>query len=165
MHLTGTTPVSLMGQSLTPADITTKLQSIVTLRSGVNDAKAATKAKLAVEAAQLPALQAFMAALVSYVKGAYAGSPDVLADFGISPKARAPLSVEAKTAAVAKRAATRVARHTMGSQQKKAVVGNVTGVVVTPVTTPAPNPTTAPGPAPAPAPGVVAPAAGTPPHS
>jgi hypothetical protein len=35
---------------------------------------------------------------------------------------------------IAKRAATRAARHTMGPKQKKAVKGDVTGVVVTPVT-------------------------------
>ena len=58
----------------------------------------------------------------------------MLADFGINPKARAPLTVEAKAAAAAKRAATRAARHTMGSQQKKAIKGDVTGVLVTPIT-------------------------------
>jgi hypothetical protein len=58
----------------------------------------------------------------------------VLADFGIHPKARTPPTVEASLAAVAKRRATRAARRTMGSQQKKAVKGDVTGVVVTPTT-------------------------------
>jgi hypothetical protein len=73
----------------------------------------------------------------------------VLADFGISLKQRGPLTVEEKTAAVAKRAATRAARHTMGPKQKLEVKGDVTGVVVTPVkapdpTVPAPTSPTAP---------------------
>jgi hypothetical protein len=149
-HLTGTTPLNLEGQPVTPAEITAKLQAIVTLRSNVNAAKAQTKTKLAAETAQLPALRKFMAALVSYLKGAYAGSPDVLADFGITPKVRGTATVDAKAAAVAKRAATRAARHTMGSQQKKAVKGNVTGVVMTPVTEPvAANPPAAAPAAPA----------------
>ena len=117
-HLTGTTQVQLVGSSFTPADITTKLQSIVTLQSDVDAAKAATKAKLTTQTANMPALRTFESAYVAYLKAAYKGSPDVLADFGIQPsKIRAPLTVQAKAAAAAKRAATRAARHTMGSQQ------------------------------------------------
>jgi len=133
--LTSTTSVMLLGSSYTPAQITSKLQSIVTLRSDVDTAKAATQAKLAAEASQLPALHGFVTAYESYLRGAYGSQPDVLADFGLQPKkARTPATVAAKATAVAKRTATRAARHTMGSVQKKAVKGDVTGVVVTPVT-------------------------------
>jgi hypothetical protein len=87
----------------------------------------------------MPALRTFMSALVTYIKAGYGSQPDVLADFGIqTPKARAQLTVEAKAAASAKRAATRAARNTMGSKQKKGVKGNVVGVTVTPVTAPPP---------------------------
>jgi hypothetical protein len=142
-HLTGTTQVQLVGSSFTSADITAKLQSLVTLESDVNAAEAATKAKLATRTANMPSLRTFESAYVAYLKVAYKGSPDVLADFGIQPpKVRVPLTVEAKAAAAAKRAATRAARHTMGSQQKKAVKGDVTGIVVTPVTAAPPSVTT-----------------------
>jgi len=141
--LTSTTSVTLEGASCTPAQITSKLQSIVTLRSDVDAAKSATKAKLAAEASQLPALRGFMTAFESYLRGAYGSQPDVLAEFGLQPKkARTPATVAAKAAAVAKRAATRTARHTMGKVQKQVVKGDVTGVVVTPVTS-APTPTEA----------------------
>ncbi len=133
-RLTGTTQVALLGTSFTPAEITTKLQSLVTLRDDVDAAKAATRAKLAAESAAAKSLRTFMSALMTYVKAAYAGSPDALADFGISPKAREPLTVEAKAAVVAKGKATRAARHTMGKQQKKAIKGAVTGILVTPIT-------------------------------
>jgi hypothetical protein len=134
-YLTSTTSVVLEGSSYTAAQITSKLQSIVTLRSDVDTAKASTKAKLAAEASQLPALRGFMTAFESYVRGAYGSQPDALADFGLQPrKVRAPATIEAKAAAVAKRASTRAARNTMGKVQKKAVKGDVTGVVVTPVT-------------------------------
>ncbi len=137
-HLTGATQVAILGSSFTPAEITTKLQSLVTLRTDVDAAKAATKAKIAAESANMPSLLTFMSALRTYVKAAYGGSPDVLADFGITPKVRVPLTVEAKAAAAAKRAATRAARHTMGKQQKKEVMGDVTGVIVTPITAASP---------------------------
>ncbi len=87
----------------------------------------------------MPALRTFMSALVTFIKAGYGGQPDVLADFGIqTPKARAPLTVEARAAASAKRAATRAARNTMGSKQKKGVKGTVVGVTVTPGTAPPP---------------------------
>jgi hypothetical protein len=140
-HFTSTAQLTLLGGSFTPAELEAKLQSIVTLRSDVDAAKATTQAKLAIETANMPALRALMSATVTYVKAAYGNSPDVLADFGIHTKVRVPLTVDAKVAAAAKRAATRAARHTMGKQQKKAIKGDVTGVVVMPVTsTPALTP-------------------------
>jgi len=56
----------------------------------------------------------------------------------------ATVNEEAKALAKAKRAATRAARHTMGSVQKKAVTGNVIAVTTTPVIEGAPVPSTAP---------------------
>jgi hypothetical protein len=138
-HLGSTTQVTLLGSSFTPDQIASKLASLVTLRSDVDASKAATKAKIANEATQMPALRAFASAFQSFVKGAFGSSPDVLADFGITPKARAPLTVEAKTVAAAKRTATRAARHTMGSNQKKAIKGNVVSVLVTPITASSPD--------------------------
>jgi hypothetical protein len=149
-RLANTTQVAFMGSSFTPAQITSSLQAIVNLRSDVDAANATAKEKLADEATQLPALRAFMSAFVSYVKVAFGTSPAALADFGVTPKARVPLTVEEKAAAAAKRAATRAARHTMGSTQKKGIKGAVTGVVVTPITAPQPT-VTAPGSATTPA--------------
>jgi hypothetical protein len=133
-HLAKTTPVAFAGGSFTPDQITSKLQTLVNLRTDVDAARAAAKAKLAVETTDMPALRTFMSAFVSFLKVAYSASPDVLAGFGIHPKARAPLTVEAKAAAAAKRKATRAARHTMGTKQKKAIKGDVTGVLLTPIT-------------------------------
>jgi hypothetical protein len=138
-HLTGATPVTLLGSSLTPAQITAQFQTLVNLRTDVGAAQATAKAKLAAETAQTPPLRALMGAFVAYVKATYGNSPDVLADFGITLKSRAPLTTEAMAAAVVKRAATRVARHTMGTQQKKGIKGAVTGVIVTPVTAASPT--------------------------
>jgi hypothetical protein len=132
-HLANVTQVMLAGGSFTPTQITEKLQAIVKLRNDVEAAKASTKAKLAVEKTDMAPLRTFMGAFVTFVKAAYGTSPDVLADFGLHPKARTPQTVEAKTAAAAKRKATRAARHTMGSKQKKDVKGAVIGITVTPI--------------------------------
>jgi hypothetical protein len=133
-HLTSGTQVPLLGGSFTPDQVTSKLQMLVDLRSDVDASRASTKAKIANETAQMPALRAFKSAYRTYIKAAFGSAPDVLADFGITPKTREPLTVEAKAAAAAKRASTRAARHTMGSDQKKAIKGDVTGVLVTPIT-------------------------------
>ncbi len=142
-HLGNVTQVTLAGSSYTAAQIASKLNQLVTLRTDVDTSKAATKGKLAVEKTDMPALRVFMDAVVSYVKAAYGNAPDVLADFGLTPKARTPLTVEAKAAAAAKRAATRAARKTMGSVQKKSVKGDVVGITLTPVTAAHPVVTTA----------------------
>jgi hypothetical protein len=138
-HLAGATPIALLGSSFTPSQITSQLQTVVTLRADVDASRASTNAKIANEATQMPALRAFMSAFESFIMGAFGSSPDVLADFGTARKARAPITVEAKAAAAAKRASTRAARHTMGSKQKKGIKGDVTGVVVTPITASAPT--------------------------
>ncbi len=133
-HFANTTQVMFAGGSFTSAQVSEKLQALVKLRNDVDAVKASTKAKLAVEKTDAPALRTFMGAYVTFVKATFGNAPDVLADFGLHPKARAQLTVEAKTAAAAKRKATRAARHTMGSVQKRGVKGAVTGIVVTPVT-------------------------------
>ena len=147
--------------SFTVSQVTAKLQTIATLRSDTEQAQATAKAKVAAETAQLPALLAFMSDYTAFVKATFGNTPDVLADFGVPPKkAPTPPSAETKLAAVAKREATRAARGTKGSVQKKSVKGNVTGVVVTPVTAPAPA-----SPQPAAAPATGSNGTGTAPHS
>ena len=133
-HLANTMQVMLVGGSFTPAQVTERLQELVNLRNDVDAAKASTKARLAAEKANMPALRTHMDALVTFVKAAFGNAPDVLADFGLHPKARAQLTVEAKTAAAAKGKATRAARHTIGPKKKLSIKGDVTGIVVTPIT-------------------------------
>ncbi len=136
-HFTNVTSVTLLGVPITPAQVTTSLQTLANLRTEVEGAQATARAKVIAEDAQAPALHSLMAAFVAVVKAGYGTQPDVLADFGIPPKkARTPLTAEQQAAANAKRAATRAARGTKGSKQKAAVKGMVTGVVITPVIAP-----------------------------
>jgi hypothetical protein len=138
-HLANVQSITFGSATLTPADLTQRLQTLVNLRSSVNAAKATTQANLVAEQAQSPDLTGVLTGFKAYVKASFSKSPDVLADFGLTPnKARTPLTVEAKAAAAAKRAATRTARHTMGKVQKLDVTGDVIGVTVTPVTAPKP---------------------------
>jgi hypothetical protein len=135
--------------SYTLDQITSNLQKLVDLRSNVDANKAALAESLSVEAVQAPALIAFHKQFKAFVKATFIDSPAALADFGIVLKPRKSPTAEEMTAAVAKRASTREARHTMGPKQKLEVKGDVTGVVVTPVkasqpTVPAPSSPTAP---------------------
>jgi hypothetical protein len=83
------------------------------------------------EAKMQPVIRAYQSYLVSLLGNA----PSTLAEYGLAPrKVRTPLTVEQQAAAAAKRKATRKARNTMGSVQKKAVTGDVASVVITPVT-------------------------------
>jgi hypothetical protein len=153
-HFSTASTLTIGNVSVTPAQLEASLQRLVDMRAAVDDAKAATQAKIATEDAEAPSLRRQMAAYVAYVKATFGQTPDVLASFGLKPtKARTPLTIEQKAAASAKRAATRAARHTMGSKQKKDVKGTITTIVSTP-TTSAPAPI-------APSPVVSAPAQGT----
>jgi hypothetical protein len=133
-HLASVASLTLASVAYTPAQITAALQLLVSLRQAVEAAEAAAKAKLVAEEAQAPALLSLMAALVQYVKLTFSGSPDVLADFGLKPrKAPTPMTAEQKTAANAKRQATRAARGITTKAAKKAKTGNVVGVTITPI--------------------------------
>jgi hypothetical protein len=65
-HLANGEHVMLLGSSLTPAQVTEELQAIVNLRDDVDAAKALTKAKLAVEIADMPARRIKMDAFVRH---------------------------------------------------------------------------------------------------
>jgi hypothetical protein len=153
------------GATQTVAEVTAKLQTIPALRAATTQAQSTAHAKVVTEEAQLPALLAFMTAYAAFLKAMFGNTPDVLADFGLEPKkAPTPLTAAQQAAAVAKRKATRTARGTRGAVQKKAVKGNVTGVVVTPVTA-APEPAS-PAPANAATPAApTTPAGGSTPHT
>jgi hypothetical protein len=134
-HFANAATMTFGSAALTPAELTSRFQTLVDLRKAVNDAKATTQAKLAAEVTQAPALLALMAEFETFVRVTFSKSPDVLADFGLAPrKTRTTPTVEQRAAAAAKSRATRAARHTMGKKQKRTVRGDVVGVDVTPVT-------------------------------
>jgi hypothetical protein len=139
-HFSTASSLTFGNSTLTPVQVDAFLQTLIDLRAAVDDAKAATKAKIIAEAAQAPSLRSQMAAYVAYVKATFGNSPDALADFGLKPrKVRAPLTIDQLADAAAKRAATRAARHTMGPKKKQSVKGTIT-TIVTPPSASAPAP-------------------------
>ncbi len=112
-----------------------QLQTLIDNRAATTGAQATARAKVAAERAQMPALAAFMKAFEAIVRVMLGASVEALADFGLAPpKVPAPRTAEQKAVAAARARATRQARGTKGSRQKKDVKGNVTAtMVVTPV--------------------------------
>jgi hypothetical protein len=134
-HFANVASLMFASGSFTPAQVEAQLQQLAKIRTDVDNARAALQAKLAADTVQSPALLTFQREYVQFVKTTFSKSPDVLAEFGLKAnKARTPLTIEQKAAAVAKSAATRSARGTKGAKQKLEITGDVTGVVVTPVT-------------------------------
>jgi hypothetical protein len=132
-HLAGGASFSFASRTFAPADVQALLQAFIDLRAAVEAARAALQTKLVEEAAQAPALRDLIAGYAAFVKVSFSQSPDVLADFGLAPKKeRAPLTIEQRALANERRNATRAARHTMGSRQKKAVKGTVTTIIAPP---------------------------------
>jgi hypothetical protein len=139
--------ITVGGVAMAVGDVTSELQKLVTNRADVVAARAAAKAKVDDEDAQMPALYAFVQAYVAAIKVNFGTKADVLADFGVQPpKARTPQTAEQMAVAAAKRQATREKRGTTGPKAKKTVHGNVTAELVV---TPAPATTPAAPPAPA----------------
>jgi len=114
-------------------EITQELQALIDLRKAVDDARSALKGKLALEGAQAPSILGMMADLTAFLRATFSNSPDVLADFGISKKARKPLTGAQLAAKAAKAEATRAARGTTGSRAKAAKTGDVVSVDIIPV--------------------------------
>jgi hypothetical protein len=151
----------IAGTSYKAADIASVLQARVSTSTAAQSSRAfwqnAVKADTDERAKTKPIIDGVRQALLV----ALAGSIDGLADFGLTPHKVPVVTPEKKAIAAAKAKATRQARGTKGSVQKKAVKGAVNAtLVVTPlagsqpiVTAPVPVPV----PAPAPAPGATAP--------
>ncbi len=132
----------IAGAAMANKDIVAMLQPRIDTANAVLPARAGWQAAVLANDTELAKTNALVSNLKQALLVAFSGQVDVLADFGLVAKKPSIMSPETRVAAIAKMKATRAARHTMGSQQKKGVRGNVTGVVVTPVTEP---PTGAPG--------------------
>lgn len=139
----GAQQVPLGGVTMTIADATAKLQTVVDDRTAVVAAQATAKNAIAAEEAATPALDPLISAFEAFVRLTFGSDAGALADFGLEPhKVAAPLTAEQKAVAAVKREATRKARGTTSAKQKQTVKGNVTAALVV---TPGPA---APAPAP-----------------
>ena len=114
-HLSTYPVLYVDGLQSTPTDLEKRLRDFARLRFDVDEKRVAYEAALANERSQQRAETALTGAVVALVRGSFGNAPEVLADFGIKPKKTpTPPTVDEKATAVAKREATREARHTMG---------------------------------------------------
>ena len=70
--------LTLAGGTFTPAQVATQLLEVVQLQQDVDDARAATKAKVAAMAAQMPALRTIISAFVQFIRAAFGNQPEIL---------------------------------------------------------------------------------------
>ena len=142
------TPIVLGERSYKAQELADRLTALAKLLSDVIDAREGLETALKAAAAQAAATLALIEAYSAVVQAAFGQSATILGDFGLKPrKPRTPLTAAEEVAAIAKRDATRGARHTMGSRQRLAIHGDVSGVTITPVVEPAEAPQTATPPA------------------
>jgi hypothetical protein len=131
-----------------PSGTLTRDQVIAELITFISAAEATKMARqqwlttVAEERATLSDVAPLRQSIRSILQGRFGKEGPSLASFGFNPAKAPKKSVETKAAAVAKTAATRKARHTMGTVQKKAVSGDVVGITVTPLVAPPPQPAT-----------------------
>jgi hypothetical protein len=142
-------PFVVAGQTYKPADVITTLQTRKNTATNVATTRSSWRAAVAADRNERAQTAPLIAGVKQSLQVTYAGSVDTLADFGLEPRKKAVVSPETRVASAAKAKATRTARRTMGSVQKKAVKGDVANVTVTPLISPPPQPAATSSPSPA----------------
>ena len=142
--LSSVTTITLDGVDYTPATLMTLLQSAITVADATVAARAAWQLAVQKQRTLAAEILVVLDALKAYVALKFgSGAVDTQADFGFAPRKKVVKTAATKANAATKAKATRAARHTMGSDQKKAVTGASTATEpVTPAATPT-NPTPA----------------------
>jgi len=132
-------PFTIAESVVKTADVVAMLEKRIAAADAVPPAKAAWHDAVKAAQAARTSTETTVSGVRQALLGIFGTSTQKLAAFGLKPrKARTPPTAEKKAAAAAKAKATRAARHTMGSKQKQAVKGDVTGVTITPTTAPKP---------------------------
>jgi hypothetical protein len=120
------------GQSLTingtPTAVTeigTELEAYLASMSTADATNTLWKQQLKAARANEPRLEAMVTAIHAVVRGNLGISNPALADFGMKPRTPSKRTSQEKAETAQKSLATRVARHTTGPKQKKAIHGTV----------------------------------------
>ena len=124
-HLASATEVAFQSASYKPAALIQVLQDLVDAGGAVAAARTAFHDAITAFREKVQAARPVVRGLRNYILSLYKDAA-TLADFGLVPRKppKAPLTTTAAEA-LAKRKATRVARHTMGRRQKLAIKGTV----------------------------------------
>jgi hypothetical protein len=131
-HFATTPTFVLDGTPTTAKDVIATLQGAIDAIDKSATAEKAFHDAVAVQHAAIAKGNALLKALKTLVQNQLGGTEGVLGDFGFKTPARQTPTEATKAAAVAKRAATRTARHTMGTRQKAKVKGAVAPAPPTP---------------------------------
>ncbi len=119
-----TATITLAGDAYKAKDLQAQFQAEVDAVKATEAARTAYQQAVLAEQTVTAEATALRKALRSYLIGTYGATSATVAAFGFAPK-EATVTVETKALAIKKRAATRVARGTKGSKQKKAIKGTV----------------------------------------
>jgi hypothetical protein len=131
-HLASEPSVPLEGTSYTPAAVEARFQSAIDAADATVTARGVFRDAVKAEAAQRAGILLFLTALKAYVVLKFGqDAAATQADFGFVPRKKPVRTADAKAMAAAKTRATRAARKTMGSVQKRDVKGTVTAVTIT----------------------------------
>jgi hypothetical protein len=129
---------AIAGTSSTVADVLAVLDARTATENAVEAARAVWQTKVQAARDERARTRVLVSGVRQQLQLTFAGAIDTLADFGLKPRKQpASRTPEQKALASAKAKATRAARHTMGTQQKKKVKGTVT-TIVTPAGSTAP---------------------------
>jgi lipase chaperone LimK len=115
----------LVGFNLGPgfesvASVVARFQAHLEAMEAVHAAEIAWKLAVQDEARLEAEVKELAARAASYLSGTFGPSASQLRQFGLKPRAKTRISVEAKASAVEKRRETRKARKTMGPKERRA---------------------------------------------
>ncbi len=122
-HYASTPTMVLDGVTFATADVETALQGSIDAADATTAAAAVFHKTVAAERTANARGDAVYGGFKAFVTTQFKVSPDSMADFGLTLPARRVPDAATKADAVAKRSATRAARHTMGKRQKEKVKG------------------------------------------
>jgi len=111
------------GKSYTTAEVVQILQALIDALNATVAARAAYKQTVASSEALVAADRPIVRDIKQSIQIMYGNTTSVLSDYGLSPRKTTTRTATEKAAAADKALATRKARHTMGSKQKKGVTG------------------------------------------
>jgi len=119
----GAQPLTLNGTAYTPQQFKDKVDAYVALLADAAESKTAWVNRLNAVDTAVRAFEPVVVDARSLVRGAVGGTSSKLAEFGLTPRAKRPRTAVQQLAINEKSAATRVARHTVGPKQRKAIRG------------------------------------------
>ncbi len=121
-HLGKSAVIVVNGEKTKASELLAMLEQRIEANKPVAPAKAAWTACVNEEQRVVSETDPSVTGLLAYLRLMYAGSPEVLADFGIVPKQRRELTSAEKAERAAKARATRRLRNTLGKRQKAHIV-------------------------------------------